>query len=925
MIMRKSVIMTVMIGTLMVVSCSEDRIVGIQQESAIEFRTLMDRQTKAVAYTAGNLTSFNVTAKLSDSYYMSEVDYLQGEGGIYSSVNKYFWPASGTLDFYAYAPKQSATNGVERIDEHTYKVTPLTDTGSQIDFLFAKNSGSKASNSSSGVTLNFRHVMSQIRVSVKNTEQTLRFVVTGWKVASVKGQATFSFDNSLNTNGENLATLNRNLWGEYGSGVTSYTTQHDEKTVTGTNTSWGELAGSSILIPQTTTGANAYDAGGTPNGSYVAVELQAFNVSNNEPVFTKQWCCWPVSFDWQPGYRYTYNIDLAQCGYKENGTGQLDPVLENVEVKFIDVTVDAWQPDGGSNIDVTTDNSSSGNTNPTNRYDGPCLRFHTENGSQTLYMTKTAGTATVTNLEYSVDEGETWNELLLQSGDNNGVTFGVTGTKNRDVLVRGNQGFSNNMAVKDQYEIRKFSFKDSNQPVECTGMIGYLTDYNNPTAALTENGQYAGLFYDCSCLTTIPSLPSTVLTKNCYRDLFHGCTGITQAPVLPAETLQDYCYASMFSGCSNLASAPALPSAVMARHCYDSMFSGCKSITDAPALPALELADSCYKSMFMDCSKLSSAPALPATSMAIGCYILMLSNCESLTVPPVLASTQLADYCYSGMFYGSGITSAPALPATALKTGCYESMFRECTSLTAGPQLPAMEMAKDCYKYMFANCDFVTSPDLPATTLAEGCYYSMYWACLKLKNVPDLPALELPTDCYSMMFSRARALVDAPAIKATTIGPQSCYMMFADCPKLVNAPALSSTELSSYCYAYMFQNDSCLVDAPSLPATNLKAGCYMGMFRGCANLVSAPELNAKQLQYKCYEEMFKGCSSLSYLKATFYEYLFSFGNPDYPRYMSGWLDGVAASGTLVKYAQEQCTNDIIGAPAGWILVDDNNN
>lgn len=925
MIMRKSVIMTVMMGALMAASCSQDNIVGVQKESPIEFRTLMDRQTKAVAYTAYNLSSFNVTAKLNDSYYMDQVDYLKGDGNVYSSVNKYFWPASGTLDFYAYAPKESPSNGLVRNSELSYTVAPLADTDSQIDLLFAKNSGNKVSNSSVGVTLNFRHVMSQIRVSVKNTEPTLRFVVTGWKVAKVDGQATFSFDSNLDTNGENTATLNRNRWSDNTGTDAVYIKQTDQKSVTGTNSTWGELAGSSILIPQVTEGATAYDAGGALNGSYVAVEMQAYNASNNELVFPKQWCCWPVGFDWQPGYRYTYCIDLAGCGYKENGSGEPDPVLENVEVKFIDVTVDAWQPEGGMNTDVTIDNGSSGNTTPTVRYDGPCLRFHTENGSQVLYMTKIEGTATGTDLEYSLDEGQTWNTLLLQSGENNGVQFGVKGTRNTDVLVRGNQGFGNDMSDKNNPSIRKFSFKDSNQPVECTGIIGYLTDYNNPDAALTQNGQYAKLFMDCSCLTSVPSLPSTTLTKNCYNGLFQGCTGITQAPVLPATALEDYCYASMFSDCGNLSSAPDLPSLKMASHCYESMFSGCKGIKQSPALPAQELAESCYEYMFLNCTKLSSAPSLPASSMVNSCYRNMFANCESLLTPPVLASTQLDDYCYCGMFYGSGIKSAPELPATTLTTGCYDSMFRGCTSLTEGPQLPAMELAKDCYRYMFANCDFVTSPVLPATTLAEGCYYSMYWACLKLRNVPDLPALELPAECYSMMFSRAGALVDAPAINATSIGSQSCYMMFADCPKLVNAPALPATEINNSCYAYMFQNDSCLVDAPALPATTLKVGCYKGMFRGCAKLVNAPELNAKQLQNGCYEEMFKGCSSLSYLKATFYESLFSFGNPDYSRYMSGWLDGVAASGTFVKFAQEQCTNDVIGAPAGWTLVDDNNN
>lgn len=350
-------------SVMMVSSCLQDRITGLQQDSAIEFRVVMDRQAKATGYTPANLTRFNVTAwnrevdRTVGAPYIDQEEFTRMDDGTYKSADNHFWP-SGTLDFYAYAPVVAPGNGLTRISELEYTVCPLADTDDQIDFLFAKNSGNKAANALSGVTLNFRHVMSQIRVVVKNTDPGLRFVVTGWKIAKVDGLATFSFDNSLDTNGGNTNTVSRDLWtGNDGSDAT-YVKQSESRTVTDNNSTWGELSGSAILIPQITDMATAY-SGNTLNGSYIAVELQVFNTSDGEELISRQWCCWPVRYDWAPGYRYNYTIDLAECGYKETGSGELDPVLDLVEVKFVDVTVDNWQPDGGADIDLPLNDNNN--------------------------------------------------------------------------------------------------------------------------------------------------------------------------------------------------------------------------------------------------------------------------------------------------------------------------------------------------------------------------------------------------------------------------------------------------------------------------------------------------------------------------------------------------------------------------------------
>jgi hypothetical protein len=68
-----------------------------------------------------------------------------------------------------------------------------------------------------------------------------------------------------------------------------------------------------------------------------------------------KWAMWPVKFTWQPGKKYTYTIDLAGGGYWElndDADIALDPVLDGAEIKFVTVTVDAWDPQDESVVTI---------------------------------------------------------------------------------------------------------------------------------------------------------------------------------------------------------------------------------------------------------------------------------------------------------------------------------------------------------------------------------------------------------------------------------------------------------------------------------------------------------------------------------------------------------------------------------------------
>ena len=195
-------------------------------------------------------------------------------------------------------------------------------------------------------------------------------------------------------------------------------------------------------------------------------------------------------------------------------------------------------------------------------------------------------------------------------------------------------------------------------------------------------------------------------------------------------------------------------------------------------------------------------------------------------------------------------------------------LFRDCTVLISAPELPATTLAKDCYYWMFLGCTSLTdAPVLPATTLSYGCYSSMFEGCTSLTQAPELPATVLAEACYELMFE--------------------------ECTSLTQAPELPATILMPFCYSYMFFGCSSLTTSPVLPAPTLVERCYNGMFKDCTLLnhitMLATDISAK-------------------------------------RCISGWVDGVASTGTFIKaegldQGEEdgQIPTSKSGIPSGWTV------
>ena len=336
--------------------------------------------------------------------------------------------------------------------------------------------------------------------------------------------------------------------------------------------------------------------------------------------------------------------------------------------------------------------------------------------------------------EYSVGGGE-WTRFTTTVEN---ITFGGS---HGNLRLRGKS--SKGTALHSGADYSTIKFTTANSPVDCTGDIRTLIDYENYADVSTADAKFCSLFYQNTELRTAPELPAKTLAVSCYRAMFSDCTALTTAPALPAKSLAESCYSQMFSCCSALKTAPELPAETLADNCYDEMFLGCSKLTTAPELPATKLEDECYQGMFKNCTSLTTAPTLSATTLADGCYQEMFSGCTALETAPALPATTLAEYCYAQMFSGcSELTTAPTLPANELAWSCYQGMFKGCTALTTAPTLPAGILAEYCYQEMFSGCTALSSVTMLATDVsADMCLQD--WLSGAGTNVQVHPTLTL--------------------------------------------------------------------------------------------------------------------------------------------------------------------------------------
>ena len=355
---------------IMMAACSSNETIEVNENKGdlISFRPIVKGVTRAAdADLSSDATSFNVEAfntGTTTSPYFSNVTYTN-TSGTFTSATKYYWPTNN-LDFYAYSPTTSGQ--FVKTDYKTFTITPSATVSEQVDFIYANTNNKGKGSTGEVTTLNFRHAGAKIAVKVKNSAPNLKFEISGWKLGYLDNTATFTYGDAT-TDTKDGAQLAFSDWSENTtqSAANTYSTTFTANPIAASqstayflgnagtpSTSATDESLNMILIPQTLTAATAYASAATdakPNGSYIALKMVIKNnTTAGETVADAttdgKWAMWPIGgYNWEPGKKYTYTIDLAGGGYYETNQdtdADLDPILEGAEIKFATVTVDGW-------------------------------------------------------------------------------------------------------------------------------------------------------------------------------------------------------------------------------------------------------------------------------------------------------------------------------------------------------------------------------------------------------------------------------------------------------------------------------------------------------------------------------------------------------------------------------------------------------
>ena len=369
---------------IMMAACSSNETIEVNENKGdlISFRPIVKGVTRAAdADLTSDATSFNVEAfnngGSTENPYFSNVTFTN-LGGTFTSATKYYWPTNN-LDFYAYSPITEDVSGVQKgalsngnyqivkTDYKTFTITPSNTVSEQVDFIYANTNDKGKGSTGEVTTLNFRHAGAKIVVKVKNSAPNLKFEISGWKLGYLDNTATFTYGDA-NTDTQDGAQLAFSDWSGNSdqSAANTYSTEFTANAIAasqstanflgnaGTPSSTTDESLNMILIPQTLTAATAYASAATDaksNGSYIALKMVIKNKTTAgetvaDATVNDKWAMWPIGgYNWEPGKKYTYTIDLAGGGYYETNQdtdADLDPILEGAEIKFASVSVDGW-------------------------------------------------------------------------------------------------------------------------------------------------------------------------------------------------------------------------------------------------------------------------------------------------------------------------------------------------------------------------------------------------------------------------------------------------------------------------------------------------------------------------------------------------------------------------------------------------------
>lgn len=344
-------------AALAMASCSNDELVEVAKNDAINFRTVVGLNTKATEVKTADLTTTGVyvtTFDAAGNLLFGETHYTHN--GTEWTAGQY-WGNNASLDFYLTLPKLSDWVTGASLTKDSKKLTGVTvkdKIAEQVDLVAVAKTNVSKPTSGGAIVAELEHVLSQIEIKAKNTNDNYVYKVKGVRINNVSNKADID--------------LSSNTWSNFSTeadNIKSYKVEYaDTKEITlGTAESTltvkeadGSTVDNAMLIPYTTTAWNGTDTstdGTTPViGTYISVLVNITAKKGGAAVYPKAegkygWVAVPVAFTWEKGNKYIYTLDFSK------GAGKVDPVNPGPGVEPGGADPDKAQPVLGDEIKFT--------------------------------------------------------------------------------------------------------------------------------------------------------------------------------------------------------------------------------------------------------------------------------------------------------------------------------------------------------------------------------------------------------------------------------------------------------------------------------------------------------------------------------------------------------------------------------------------
>lgn len=324
-------------------SCSSDETTDVAKSSQISFTAKVGKNSRGAETTTANLpgmwvTGYDITDANAPTVYFADQEFKKNANSQFVPDTPWYWQAGKSYRFIGIHPAKADWKGTLDIaaGQVTYQAQIPTAIAEQKDLIIDAVGGTDAQ-ATTGVKMNFQHILSQLQFKVKSTNKTLTYHIAGIRIVKADSKGSFTF-NTEKRNGS---------WNEQTSEKVTYEMLFKDKPIelNGSSSTNGTLTPENygaMIVPQKLTpwnGAVVSQNDPYDQGAYIALLINVKYTNGGKYMYPAKaqndtdygWVAVPVPAAtkqskaiWSMGNKYIYTLDLTK------GCGKVDPQYPNL-------------------------------------------------------------------------------------------------------------------------------------------------------------------------------------------------------------------------------------------------------------------------------------------------------------------------------------------------------------------------------------------------------------------------------------------------------------------------------------------------------------------------------------------------------------------------------------------------------------------